>query len=158
MVGATTGGMSTEKRVPLRLVDPVPERSSPAIAVPGPRPTTEPLAGVEPIGDGTAPDASECLPCYVDRMVTRHGCDNTLRWSLHWRDARAPRAAKLDRRLEDRGGFCDCEVLFNAFRWHFPESSEPDDPGSAEARPSCSGRSRGSAMEPCRPPEEPWWW
>jgi hypothetical protein len=99
---------------------------------------------VEPVGDGSAPHGAECLPCYLARLLDRHGCDGTLRWSMRWRDARAPRATKLDRRLGDRGGFCDCEVLLNVYPQHDP-------------RGGCDGRATGEAMTPCRRPSLSWW-
>ncbi len=40
----------------------------------------------------TTPRQMECVFCYVDRMLDDFGCDNTLRWAVHWRELRAPRA------------------------------------------------------------------
>jgi hypothetical protein len=110
-------------------------------------PTPAPV--VEPLGDGTAPGEHECLPCYVARMLAREGCDHSLRWAMRWRDGRAPRARALDRRLEDRGGFCDCEVLLNVYPDHFPQSATPA---------PCAGRVGGRATDPCRPPVRARWW
>ena len=66
-------------------------------------------------GSLTAPTARECVVCYVDRMLDAFGCDTTLRWARRWRDVRVPGARSLERRLEARGGFCDCEVLTNGW-------------------------------------------
>jgi hypothetical protein len=46
----------------------------------------------------------ECLSCYLIRMLADFGCDHTLRWTLRWRDARAPRAKSLARSPVR----CDC--------------------------------------------------
>jgi uncharacterized protein DUF2695 len=91
----------------------------------------------------TAPGERECLPCYLGRMVTEFGCDHRLRWSEHWRDHNAPRASALAERLMDRGGFCDCEVLFNVYPEYLPED--------AGELVSCSGVSRKGSTKPCRP-------
>lgn len=61
----------------------------------------------------TAPRPGECVLCHTARMVSEFGCDTTLRWVRRWRDLRVPRATGLVRRLNARGGFCDCEVLGN---------------------------------------------
>ena len=63
----------------------------------------------------TAPEPTECLLCYVQRMLGAWGCDSTLRWARRWRDLRLPGATGLERRLESRGGFCDCEVFLNGW-------------------------------------------
>ena len=55
----------------------------------------------------TAPKGSECLFCYVYRMLTSHGCDTTLRWARRWRGLRAPKATGLERTLRSQGGYCD---------------------------------------------------
>ena len=94
-----------------------------------------------------APDASgnpdpgqdECLRCYLMRMVNLAGCDGTHRWTVRWRDARAPRATGLLRKLERRGGICcDCEVLFNVW---------PDYPQAPRLLP-CAGTAPG-CTDPC---------
>lgn len=56
------------------------------------------------------PRGEECLACYVARMVEAHGCDLSLRWASLYRDTIAPGDRRLERRLEERGGTCDCEV------------------------------------------------
>ena len=56
----------------------------------------------------------ECLACYLQRMVHEHGCTEH-RFVTAYRDRAAPRATALRARLERLGGFCDCEVLLNAY-------------------------------------------
>ena len=72
----------------------------------------------------TDPHDGECLLCYVYRML-EHGCTG-LRWALHYRDLRAPRATALEARLGQKGGYCDCEIFMNAY--------EPA-PGALVSRP-----------------------
>jgi hypothetical protein len=55
-----------------------------------------------------SPHPGECLRCYVRRMVSRHGCDNGLRWVRRWQGAAAQPHPGLIRRLERQGGYCDC--------------------------------------------------
>lgn len=63
----------------------------------------------------TAPGPGECVLCFAARMVSEFGCDTTMRWVRRWRDLRVPRATGLVRRLNARGGFCDCEVFMNGW-------------------------------------------
>ncbi|MPZ00622.1 MAG: DUF2695 domain-containing protein [Actinophytocola sp.] len=93
----------------------------------------------------TTPGERECLACYVQRMLGEFGCDNTLRWALRWRDLRAPRATALHRSLEDRGGFCDCEVALNVY----PDYMTLD---AAGPLPECVGVARRGSTWPCRAP------
>jgi hypothetical protein len=88
----------------------------------------------------TEPGPRECLRCYLIRMLNEFGCNNTHRWTRHWRDARAPRAHALVERLQRRGACCcDCEVIFNVF---------PDYPESDEVLP-CAGVLRAGSAAPC---------
>ncbi|SRR6266566_3383754 len=52
---------------------------------------------------------------YVVTQMQRVGCDNTLffteKWLAEHHVKNAPAVVEL---LEENGGFCDCEVLFNA--------------------------------------------
>jgi Protein of unknown function (DUF2695) len=98
-------------------------------------------------GKYTVPDASaipgpgenECLRCYLMRTLTLLGCDGTHRWTLRWRDTRAPRATGLLKELARSGGICcDCEVVFNVW---------PDYPHSEGLLP-CAGVSPG-CTDPC---------
>jgi hypothetical protein len=90
----------------------------------------------------TTPRTRECLTCYLYRMLAQFGCHRDLRWTLHWRDHNAPRKSALARSLMDRGGFCDCEVIFTVFRWH--TARDVEDPLM-----SCRGVRRGT-VNPCR--------
>lgn len=63
----------------------------------------------------TDPAAGECLPCYLDRMLHEASCDGSLRFAKNYRDATAPRATALERRLHMSGACCDCEVLMNVY-------------------------------------------
>ncbi len=86
------------------------------------------------------PQPRECLACYVWRMLEEFGCAGTLRFAAGFRDARMPRARALERRLQNAGGFCDCEVLHNAVR---EAVTFPDD-----ARPVCRGVTPRT-IQPC---------
>jgi len=88
------------------------------------------------VGDATVPLPDECLACYVWRVLGDLGCNASLRWVPRWRDAMAPRATALERKLARRGGFCDCQLFLNV--WAAPGS--PTAP--------CHGVRRGSA-QPC---------
>ncbi|GAB3496912.1 DUF2695 domain-containing protein [Amycolatopsis cihanbeyliensis] len=84
----------------------------------------------------------ECLPCYVSRMLDEFGCDNTLRWAKHWRDACAPDGRGLERELQDRGGFCDCGIGYNVYPDHMLH--EGDKPP-----PACAGVFHRGSTAPC---------
>ena len=102
------------------------------------------------VGDAATPLPIECLACYVSRMLEELGCNATLRWARRWRDARAPRATALERRLATRGGFCDCELFLNV--WVPSASSrsqaKPDMAADSMSQ-ACRGSRRGST-QPCR--------
>ena len=89
----------------------------------------------------TDPRESECLLCYVHRML-EHGCDGTHRWATRFRDLRAPRVQGLLTRLSSMGACCcDCEVFMNAYVPAPPPQSE----GPAGSRPpGCRGARAGS--------------
>lgn len=70
------------------------------------------------------PQAGECLPCYLDRVMHDVRCDDSLRLARVYRDALAPRATALERRLQDGGGHCDCEVLMNVY-WAKSDTVKP---------------------------------
>ncbi|WP_245703216.1 DUF2695 domain-containing protein [Raineyella antarctica] len=122
--------------------------------------TAIPHAGDVVADSSGAPRPGECLLCYVSRMVLQFGCDNHLRFARQYRDARAPRATGLERRLANAGGFCDCEVLLNAYdlrpeHWLPALTHEEDgrtviDEGerSPDSLPACTGVSTGST-QPC---------
>jgi Protein of unknown function (DUF2695) len=88
----------------------------------------------------TAPGQRECLRCYLLRMISEFGCDGSHRWTVRWRDLRAPRARGLVQRMQRRGGCCcDCEVIFNVF---------PDYPETDQILP-CAGVLRAGSAMPC---------
>jgi len=89
----------------------------------------------------TAPRDRECLTCYLHRMIAAFGCSQELHWTMHWRDHNAPRAQYLRRRLMDRGGFCDCEVLSVVFRWTLQRDT-------AGPFTRCAGVSRRGSTNP----------
>jgi hypothetical protein len=89
----------------------------------------------------TDPREHECLRCYLVRMLDAFGCDNTHRWTIRWRDLRAPRATALLDRLAYQGGCCcDCEVIFNVY---------PDYPEDGGILP-CAGVTRAGSIQPCK--------
>jgi Protein of unknown function (DUF2695) len=90
-------------------------------------------------GQLTEPEEHECLRCFLLRMISEFGCDGTHRWTIRWRDERAPRATALLRRLAQLGGCCDCEVLMNVF---------PDYPDAVRPLP-CAGQPRAGSAMPC---------
>jgi hypothetical protein len=92
----------------------------------------------------TAPHSDECLLCFVARMLNSFGCDNTLRWAVHYRDVRAPRATGLETRLGQMGGYCDCEIFLNGYA-HVAASDDEVVPARI---PPCEGVERFST-KPC---------
>jgi hypothetical protein len=93
----------------------------------------------------------ECLLCYVLRMLQQFHCDTTLRFATGWRDQRLPAAHALERRLNNRGGFCDCEIFLNG--WTVADEYCLVDPltGELEApevMPGCLGVGPRSS-QPC---------
>lgn len=111
-----------------------------------------------PPGQPAFPHPGECLVCFVERMVIEHGCGNHLHWAGLWRGWAAPRATALERRLAAKGGYCDCEILMNAYvreadleqeLWHDDECDESDVVNDSEVpAPLCYGVRRGST-QPC---------
>jgi hypothetical protein len=87
----------------------------------------------------TLPAESECLRCFLLRMLNDFGCDGTHRWTIRWRETRAPRARGLILRLKQCGGYCDCEVFLNVFPV-YPETGEPL---------PCAGAPRRGSAAPC---------
>ena len=99
-------------------------------------------------GADPLPGEHECLLCYVYRMLDS-GCDGSLRWALRWRDVRAPRLRGLVGGLQDRGGYCDCEIFRNGWE---PDKVVDETSGLAlypEDLPPCRGVRSGSG-QPCR--------
>lgn len=87
----------------------------------------------------TEPGERECLRCYLLRMINEFGCDGAHRWTIRWRDRRAPRARGLPRRLAQLGGCCDCEVMLNVF---------PQYPETDRLLP-CAGQPQPGSAAPC---------
>lgn len=98
----------------------------------------------------TAPAESECLCCYVWRMLGDFPCDGSHRHAFRYRDARAPRATALAERLSRVGACCcDCEIFMNGYTLRAGDALlEQVDAGLAPL-PSCQGARRGS-VQPCR--------
>jgi len=95
--------------------------------------------------DSDAPGQRECLRCYLVRMLVRHACDNTRRWTIHWRDRRAPGNERLLDELAARGGICcDCEVVMNVWEAEYEE----DEGDRAEALP-CTGVGSMNPLDLC---------
>lgn len=103
----------------------------------------------------TEPGDDECLLCYVFRML-EFGCTG-LRWAGRYRDLRAPRATALERRLAQKGGYCDCEIFMNGYElarelWVEAEEYVEDgvtyleDPTRPDPMPSCRGVRVGSTQ------------
>jgi hypothetical protein len=88
----------------------------------------------------TEPGERECLRCYLLRMIYEFGCDGTHRWTIRWREVRAPRARGLVRKLQRLGACCcDCEVLLNVY---------PDYPETDALLP-CAGQPEPGSCAPC---------
>lgn len=86
----------------------------------------------------TEPDDRECLRCFLLRMMSEFGCAGTHRWTIRWRDVRAPLASGLLAKLAQLGGGCDCEVLLNVFPQYPPTTRRlpcADQPQSGSAVP-----------------------
>jgi hypothetical protein len=58
----------------------------------------------------------ECLYCHLSRRLETVGCDHTLKLTRGWIDVQPRSARWVVRWAEIQGGYCDCEVMFNAFR------------------------------------------
>ena len=96
----------------------------------------------------TDPLEGECLFCYVYRML-EFGCPpDRLTWARRWRDAHAPRATRLERRLGALGAFCDCEIFLNVWRPRDLVLDENGDYAYPPVMPACRGVRRGST-QPC---------
>jgi Protein of unknown function (DUF2695) len=87
----------------------------------------------------TEPEDRECLRCFLLRMISEFGCTGTHRWTIRWRDVRAPRATGLLGKLTELGGGCDCEVLLNVF---------PRYPKTPRLLP-CAGQPLSGSAVPC---------
>lgn len=91
------------------------------------------------------PADHECLACFLYRALSTHGCDGTHLFLLAYRDATAPRATALERKMQLLGGYCDCEVLANAIR---PITREANQALEDDVDLVCKGVRRGTT-QPC---------
>lgn len=114
------------------------------------------LVDRHPPGPAAVPHPGECVICFVDRVTRAHGCTGRLTWAAMWRDRCAPRATALERRLGAKGGYCDCEVLMNAYVRRELASAvarglwtDEEERFEERAPEPCLGVRTGSA-QPCR--------
>jgi len=114
----------------------------------------------------TDPHDGECLLCYVYRML-EFGCTG-LRWAVRYRDLRAPRATALERRLGEKGGYCDCEIFLNGYQpvqelwtpereYDEDEVTCIDDAEWPEQLPACRGVRAGSTKGCTMWVRQRWW-
>src|SRR4051812_39882924 len=68
------------------------------------------------VGELERPRLSECICCYVIRLLDVSPCDGTLRHAIRYRNSTAPRATAMARRLMQVGAGCDCEIFWNGFQ------------------------------------------
>ena len=113
------------------------------------------------------PEMGECLVCFVDRQLRSFGCDNTHRFTLQYRDASAPRATAIVKRLSRLGACCcDCEIFLNAYepafalwsRDRWVEDAQGRRPASRAVRRTSCPRARvcgGALVNPCGNWERP---
>lgn len=107
------------------------------------------------------PATGECLLCFVARQILEFGCDGTHRFTVRFRDRRAPRATALLERMSRMGACCcDCEIFLNAYTlaeefiapgyWHIDERGVEvyEEARLPEPFPAC-GRVRGGSTQPC---------
>lgn len=60
---------------------------------------------------------SEQLLNYLDEILEKTTCNNTLRFTMQWLQSNLP-PEKIDgvlAELRTMGGYCDCEVLMNCY-------------------------------------------
>jgi len=60
-----------------------------------------------------SPEELDELFAVLDVLLLRRACDNTLAISERWPRGRGHDVARAVRWLNERGGYCDCEVVFN---------------------------------------------
>lgn len=60
-----------------------------------------------------SPAQQAALATAIDDGLRAHGCDNTLRAAQSWTTRAGLDWNGVHAGLQGRGGFCDCEVLFN---------------------------------------------
>ena len=54
---------------------------------------------------------------YLDEKLEEDGCDNTLRYTKEWLEINLPedQHEAILAEMEEMGGYCDCEVVFNCY-------------------------------------------
>jgi hypothetical protein len=57
----------------------------------------------------------------IERGLQEHGCDHTLRNAEAWARHEKIQWGWLQNELEERGGYCDCEVVLNVLK--LPDNS-----------------------------------
>src|SRR5437016_1972038 len=74
------------------------------------------------------PRQSECLCCYVARLLRDFPCDGSHRHAFRYRDTNAPRATALGARLGQIGACCcDCELFLNGYQLRSWTDANMDD-------------------------------
>lgn len=60
----------------------------------------------------------EDLYLYLDTECATIMCDNTLKLTRQWikENNLSDREEEIIKYLEDHGGYCDCEVIYNVFK------------------------------------------
>ncbi len=64
---------------------------------------------------GLPPPQGEALVAAIHAHLREQPCDSTLRAAREWAARAGVDWPRLERELEDSGGFCDCEVLMNIY-------------------------------------------
>lgn len=102
----------------------------------------------------------ECMLCFTHRQNSEYGCDGTLRFALHFRDRRVPRATALRSRLWKMNSRCDCGVLSRSYMPTERLTEELNERYGAENGPwsvsirTCAGPARPVVTD--RADEAPW--
>ena len=70
----------------------------------------------KPVYELTREEVEELFD-FVGEQVEQQGCDHTRRFTDTWlkENITPERHGKVYSELEDMGGFCDCEVLYNCY-------------------------------------------
>jgi len=60
----------------------------------------------------------ELLFDYLTEQLDKHGCDNSLKFTVEWLNDQGFKPASADSVIEEikkMGGYCDCEVIYNCY-------------------------------------------
>ena len=70
----------------------------------------------KPVYKLTREEAEELFD-FVQAQVDEQGCDHTRRFTDEWlkENIASGRHEKIYAEIEDMGGYCDCEVLYNCY-------------------------------------------